>query len=337
MSRSQLTSTDQQNSGGPVSPYVAGKNKIINGDFGVWQRGTSFSATNLYQYTADRWFANCFTGVTATVSQQAFTAGSAPVSGYESAYYATWTGAASPSQGSYFIQRIEDVRTLANQAVTISFWARATSTKTITVYFDQNFGSGGSATASTTFSSGQTLTTSWQRYSFTATLGSLSGKTIGAGSFLGFTIQVPQAQGAFSIDIWGVQLEAGSVATPFTTATGTLSGELAACQRYYFRQTASNSNANYALGMGTSTTLIRYVMPMPATMRVTPTAIDYNLVDSYDGSQNVPTSLTIGSGDSNPACVQIQANYSSGATQYRPYILQAYNSTASYVGLNAEL
>ena len=43
MSRAQLTSTVEQNTGGAVSPYVAGKNKIINGDFGIWQRGTSFS------------------------------------------------------------------------------------------------------------------------------------------------------------------------------------------------------------------------------------------------------------------------------------------------------
>ena len=46
MSRAQLTSTVEQNTGGAVALFVAGKNKIISGDFGIWQRGTSFTPTS---------------------------------------------------------------------------------------------------------------------------------------------------------------------------------------------------------------------------------------------------------------------------------------------------
>ena len=49
--------------------FAAGKNKVINGDFGIWQRGTSFSSINGI-YTADRWIGA--TNKTVTISQQTF-------------------------------------------------------------------------------------------------------------------------------------------------------------------------------------------------------------------------------------------------------------------------
>ena len=139
MARSRNTADTQTASGGPVSPFIAGKNKIINGDFRIWQRGTSFSNPNNV-YTADRWVAG--TDATCTVSQQTFTPGAAPVSGYEGVFFYR---SAKSAGGTYFQanQKIEDVRAFAGQTITISFWAKADSAITLAVQGYQNFGSGG--------------------------------------------------------------------------------------------------------------------------------------------------------------------------------------------------
>ena len=228
-----LSATNMNDLSGTVNllesaQYAAGKNAIINGDFGIWQRGTSFTATG---YTADRWLLS--RNNTATVSQQTFTAGTAPVAGYEGQFflrYSRTTGASSD----YLIQKIEDVRTSAGQTITFSYWAKASSAVTLgATYFEQNFGSGGSATVATVNSS-TSLTTSWQRFTVTVALPSIAGKTIGTNSFLAINYEFGSAMGAsITVDIWGVQIEDSSVASPFQTSTGTKQGELAACQRYY--------------------------------------------------------------------------------------------------------
>ena len=84
-----LVADSSTSTGLAYSPtFFAGKNKIINGDFGIWQRGTSFSNPSNGAYTADRWaIGHNGTGATRTISQQSFAAGTAPVSGYEGSFF----------------------------------------------------------------------------------------------------------------------------------------------------------------------------------------------------------------------------------------------------------
>ena len=261
-------------SGTPAVPssygFAAGKNKIINGDFGVWQRGTSFTATNIY--CADR-FRNDYDGSgTRTTTQQSFTPGSAPVSGYEAQYYLQVVQAATSGQtyssNSY---RGEDVRTYAGQTVTVSFWAKADAARQIGVDTIQFFGSGGSANVTTTIQY-VTLSTSWTRYALTFSIPSITGKTIGSGNFwqVDFLYTLNTAQ---TISLWGVQVEAGSVATAFQTATGTLQGELAACQRYFYRALNANdagSNPFVGFGQAYSSSAALIYVNYPVTLRGAP-------------------------------------------------------------------
>jgi hypothetical protein len=227
--------------------YPAGRNKIINGDFGINQR-TFTSTTTTGTYGFDRWRFICSDG-TVTYSAQTFTAGTAPVTGYEAANFAriVSSGQTLSTAAAIIGQPIEDVRTFANQTIVISFWAKAaTGTPKIAVELDQQFGSGGS-TRVTTYAGQITLSTSWARYSVNVTVPSISGKTIGTSSYLLINLwesagsNFDSRTGSLGIqsntfDIWGVQAEAastGSTASPFQTASGSIAGELALCQRYY--------------------------------------------------------------------------------------------------------
>jgi hypothetical protein len=287
MTRARDVADVQDNLGGAVPPFVAGKNKIINGDFGVWQRGTSF--TNLQGFFADR-FQTVPTGAVTsmTTSQQTFTPGTAPVAEYEGSFFARNTITTVGSLTNLdLVQRIENVRTFAGQTATLSFWAKADSARSSIVYLEQTFGGGGSGT---TYSATPTLsvTTSWVRYSFTIAVPSIAGKTIGTNSFLGVGIRQVVAAGSV-LDLWGVQLEAGSLATPFTTATGTIQGELAACQRYYQKSYNQGvtvpTNVSFGgsiTGPSTSTVLNQSYgyIKFPVVMRIAPTVTTYSYTSS---------------------------------------------------------
>ena len=316
--------------------FAAGKNKIINGDFGVWQRGTSFSNPALFAYNADRFYAVAnHTGGTITISRQTFTGTDLPVAGAQ--YYLRNAGT-SPTGGSFNVigQRIENVQTFAGQTITVSFYAKADSARTVSVQLQQNFGSGGSAevqTNGTSFS----LTTSWARYSQSINVPSISGKTIGTSSFLGVEIVQP-VNVSNTIDYYGVQVEAGSTATAFQTATGTIQGELAACQRYYFR---SSGGSNYAFtginGMGNTTTQMMGFFSYPVAMRIAPSSVDYSNIAIYDTVTVLAvSSITIS--DATTTGIRVLVNTATASVQaWRPNFVINNNNTAGYLALNAEL
>jgi hypothetical protein len=316
----------------------AGKNKIINGDCRIAQRGSTVtSPSTAYFYGAvDRFLGYSSANSTATVSQEAFTPGTAPASPYESQFFVR---SASTSTATYLATRIEDVRTFAGQTVSISFYAKTDSAQTLSaISLEQNFGSGGSASVSTASALTPALTTSWQRFTGTIAIPSISGKTIGSGSYL----QI-QWQGAVNktIDMWGVQLEYGSTATPFQTASGgSYQGELAACQRYYWRNTAGDSSTHFSAAMGaSSTTEVDLIMLFPVTMRIRPTSLDYSLILTYDGTSTYSSgtfALITGRSGVNTATVRY-THGSAALTQYRPYQIAANSNSNAYIGFSAEL
>lgn len=219
-------------------PLAGFRNAIINGTFDVWQRGTSFlNPAAFTQLTADRWMpAYDGSGGTRTLSRQTFTNGQTDVPG-EPAYFFRWDQSVAGTGATYnaLLQRIESVRTFAGQQVTLSFYAKAAASLTMpSVFFNQTFGTGGSPSSSvyTPLVTNLVIGTSWTKFSITANVPSISGKTLGtnANDFLSVEFQLP-LNSTFTLDLAQVQLELGPVATPFERRPyGT---ELALCQRYY--------------------------------------------------------------------------------------------------------
>jgi len=326
--------------GNPInSLQAAGKNKIINGDFGVWQRGTSFTNPAAFSYLVDRWrWGTDGTGSTTVFSRQTFTPGAAPVTGYEGVYFLRWDRSVATTGATYddFYQPIEDVQTNAGQTVTLSFWAKAAANKTLTLILAQNFGTGGSAQVSTTAGTAS-VTTSWQRFTLTVAVPSISGKTVGTGSSLGFVFRAP-FNTTFTFDIWGVQLELGTTATTFQTATGTIQGELAACQRYYVRLGVNyGANPLFGLGSASSSTAAFFFTELPVPMRVKPTSMDLQGLQSVNagGGAVSPTGAAIETNISTNKTMCITAT-GSGYTLGQ-FVYYRGDSADDFIGFSAEL
>lgn len=231
----------------PVTGYAwqGFRNKLINGNFDIWQRGTSAASAVNNIYLADRWRTNG-AGSTTVISRQAFTLGQTTVP-YEPEFFhrVVVTSVAGAANFTKLSQRIEDVRTFAGRDVIIGFWAKADAAKNIAVEILQSFGTGGapSADISAIGVTTKSLSTAFQFFTVTVSIPSISGKTLGTNNddflelnfwfeaganFNARTNSLGQQSGTF--DIAQVQMEAGTSTTPFELLPP--DKILSACQRY---------------------------------------------------------------------------------------------------------
>jgi hypothetical protein len=287
MSRSQLTSTVEQNSGGAVAPYVAGKNAVINGGFDVWQRGTSFVPTTT-AYGPDRWqiyrnTTNC------TVSRQS---PGSTLSQFQYCGRMQRDSGTTQVNSSSFAMTLETSESLkfSGQTATWSFYARAganfsgSSVSALRLYFaygtgtDQNVVTGFTGNVYLINAQVQALTTSWVKYSFTINIPSTATE-------LGWEINAlwsGTAGAADFFEVTGVQLEIGSVATPFARAGGSIGGELALCQRYYEAYLFAANGLLSAQAISTTATYghLSYKVPKRGTPTIAATGGTFQVLNA---------------------------------------------------------
>jgi len=347
---------------------AAGKNKFINGDTVVDQRNSGATSTASGTYTVDRFEFNASQATKFTWGQNY--GGVTPPAGFSKYLGFKTTTAVTIAAGDYFFfgqkiegQSIADLAwgTASAKTITLSFYVYSSLTGTFGGSIE-NSASNRSYPFTYTISAAST----WERKTITIagdTTGTwLTTSGIGAKVWLGLGVgstysgtagawvaaDTFSATGATSVVgtlnatfyVTGFQFEQSSVATPFTTATGTIQGELAACQRYYYRNTAGTAYASMcAWTPAYTTSAIVAQLQFPVQMRVTPTVLEYGNLQFTDGNNNVAAGVAL-SLDSQ--CSKYIGGVYTGAaagafTVYRNYQLIANNNSAAYLAFSAEL
>ncbi len=271
------------------------ENRIINGAFDFWQRGTSHSTIGFG--SADRW-AQFLAGGTATMSRQGFPAGFTIGSNNPSFYLSqSVSGQTLASHYAQVVQLIEGVRSYAGQTITVLGWARRTSgSGNLAVEAIQSFGTGGSPSANVT-GTGQTvtLTGSFAPFAVTISVPSITGKTIGtngndylalifwtsAGSDFNSRTNSLGLQ-TIGVDLWGIHIKLGTHTTAATDLykAPELGPELARCERYYWFRNGIISG-EYAAGG------IAYDVQFPTTMRTSSPSVSFTSTNGVFSTQVV--------------------------------------------------
>lgn len=306
------------------------RNRIINGDMKIDQRtsGSGIILTTSLAYNMDRWV-GYVTSSTSTVTLQRIATGLTdfPYAARIARGSGTYTGAA------VLTQVIESVncQDLAGQTATMSFYVRKGSAFSCAQFWCQVLlGSGvdqgiaGGVAGSWTnwagpvsfITSGSSLNAAFTRYSAQV---SIPAGTNEIGLYFVCSAFSGTGSSADYIDITGVQLEAGPLATAFERRPYGV--ELALCQRYYNRFNYSEGFGEFyweGTALSGVTTYGNLQRKHPVTMRAAPTfsasgATLTAIATSASGSYTTPnyhyTQVTNSNGANTRAAYYIQSGY----------------------------
>jgi hypothetical protein len=319
-------------------------NVLLNSGFQIWQRGTSFAIpANTSTYSADRW-TSYRTATGSTVSRQV-TNDTTNLAGVQYCARVQRDSGNTSTAIMYFTQAVESVNTipLANQRITYSFWARAganysatssvlSSTMTSGTGTDQAPYAG--YTGATNFATGShTLTTTWTRFTVTGDVPNNASEML-----IQFSNTPVGTAGVNDYyEVTGVMINIGSTALPFRTYSQTIAGELAACQRYYFRATASNNYTTFGVGANYSTTATQIHVNHPVQMRIGPASVDYSTLGLVNSIGGIVTFTTLTLSFTGPLTSMLGVTGASGLVAGYANLLLANNSTSGYLAFSAEL
>lgn len=296
-----------------TAPTFGFKNKVINGDFMVWQRGSPVVALNAYGPDRFLWTAGGDPAFNFVQSTDVPTVAQSGNYSSFSCYMDCTTGDAGPlGNNEYgavrYVMEGQDWAALAQRGFTVSFWTKAT----VNGIYCFSVNNGASGTPDRAFMCNYTVTSSgtWQKQSiyvppspsagtwdygngtgarFYWTLyGAVSGSGIYSGTanpgawqtvsnyLLHSTSQVNAASS--NLNEWRIaqiQIEAGSMATPFERRP--IAAELAMCHRYTYVISGAEGYYNGSNTFRTAGNSVVAWFTPPQEMRITPTAVTHNI------------------------------------------------------------
>ena len=303
-----------------VSLKSGRKNLIINGGFDVWQRGTSFTNTTDVAYRSDRWKhqnrQSSQSDITLLTNQD--------VVGTNMNVY-KFTVDTPPTDSSLLINQFieEGSFTLIGKTVTASWYARQSTGSGVTSNINFEVDGG------TTFlGSANTLTSSWQRFTQTFTFSGYTAASV-SDSSLRTLLYFKNTAASDVIEVTGVQLELGSVATDFEHRS--YGEELALCQRYY--QKVSGTFSMIGSHWGTVSFCSYH---MPVTMRALPTflvstANAFQVFGSNSSGAPISTALALSVAGKDSCELQVTNTNTASSAFIR------FTASSDWFSLDAEL
>jgi hypothetical protein len=261
-----------------------GKNLAINGDFDIWQRGTTYVSNSVSQTyrTADRWIFRTKSPVQTTFYRIAFPEGQTEVPDNPKYHLRTVIGP-SPTDGVDIIHLIEHGATrLAGSDITISFWMRTNNPAAI---FDTYIGTitdnlGFDAQDDPLQITGIQANV-WKRVERTVYVNQTI-DTANNKDHFELLIRTLNTPANTTFDIAHVQIEQGKHATNFEHRP--IGEELRLCQRYYTKSYQLDTALGSQTSIGKVSVEERRITPysdigwlsFPTTMRVRPSLTLYS-------------------------------------------------------------
>ena len=261
------TTVDVVSSGSLNSLNMNTRNLIINGNFDVWQRGTSFTSPANGTYTSDRWRFRNSSAAVVDISRDTDvpTISSSSIGSNYSIKIDCTTVASGSTVFCGLAQYIEGLnyKNIHSKQVTLSFWIKSTKTGTSCVTFTNS--NGGFEDRLLTYEYTINSTNTWEKKSITITLDNTGTWLFTNGIGLRITFTLYNGFAPLTNNTWGstvgygtsnqvnlldntannvyfsqVQLELGSQATPFKPFGGSFINDLLACYRYCIAPTSNN-------------------------------------------------------------------------------------------------